>query len=77
MSDQLYARIEDAFKKEGKDYKIIISKKSHQYGNTECGIYSMNFIIQMLKGKTLGQLNQKRIPDRVMNEMRKYLYRSN
>lgn len=73
----LMEKIKSEFKKEGKDYKIIISKKSHQYGNTECGIYSMNFIIQMLKGKTLGKLNQKRIPDKVMNEMRKYLYRSN
>ena len=33
------------------------------------------FIGWELKGKTLGELNQKRIPDKVMNEMRKYLYR--
>ena len=54
-------KMKNEFKKKGKNFKIIVSRKSHQYGNTECGIYSMNFIIQMLKGKTLGQLNQKMI----------------
>ena len=75
--ENMMKKIKNEFKKKGKNFKIIISRKSHQYGNTECGIYSMNFIIQMLKGKTLGQLNQKRIPDKAMNEMRKYLYRNN
>ena len=52
------------------------SRKQHQYGNTECGIYSMNFLINCIKGKSLSQINKKRIPDKKMNQMRAYLYRN-
>lgn len=52
------------------------NKKRHQYGNSECGIYSQNYIIQRLKGKTLNEVTKKPIPDKIMNEMRKYLYRN-
>ena len=49
------------------------NQNRHQYGNSECGIYSMNFIIEYLKGNKL----PKKIPDKLMNEMRKSLYRRN
>tara|TARA_B110000211_G_scaffold22423_2_gene23182 strand:+ start:2076 stop:2885 length:810 start_codon:yes stop_codon:yes gene_type:complete len=52
------------------------SRKQHQYGNTECGIYSMNFLINCIKGKSLSQINKKRIPDKKMTQMRAYLYRN-
>ena len=56
---------------------IEINKKQHQKKNSECGVYSMNFIIERLKGKTLKDINKKRIPDELMNEMRNILYRNN
>ena len=37
----------------------------------------MNYILERLKGKSPSQLTKKIIKDSVMNEMRKYLYRSN
>ena len=52
------------------------NKKRHQYGYSECGIYSQHYLIQRLKGKSLKQATNKKIPDKVMNEMRKYLYRN-
>lgn len=56
-------------------FKIEYNKKRHQYGGSECGIYSMNFILERLRGKTLHDISNKKISDRIMNEMRKYLYR--
>jgi len=60
----------------GINIDIEINRKQHQKKNSECGIYSMNFIIQRLKGKTLKDINKKRIPDELMNEMRNILYRN-
>jgi hypothetical protein len=66
---------QNEFKKLNINLRSGYSKKQHQYGNTECGVYSMNYIIESLKGKKLYQINKKRIPDKIMNNMRKHLYR--
>jgi len=60
-----------------KDFKIkyAYNTKRHQYGYSECGIYSQHYIIQRLKGRSLQDVSHKKIPDKLMNEMRKYLYR--
>jgi Ulp1 family protease len=59
-----------------KDMVIQYNTKRHQYGGSECGVYSMNFIIESLKGKELPDIEKMKISDRIMNEMRKYLYRN-
>jgi hypothetical protein len=51
------------------------NKKRHQYGGSECGMYSMNFIIESLKGKTIKDFQNKVITDREVNLLRNYLYR--
>lgn len=51
------------------------NKKRHQYGGSECGMYSMNFLIESLKGKTLMDIEKKLITDRDVNLLRNYLYR--
>jgi hypothetical protein len=51
------------------------NKKRHQYGGSECGVYSMNFLIESLKGKTLIDIENKAITDREVNILRNYLYR--
>ena len=51
------------------------NKKRHQYGGSECGMYSMNFLIESLKGKTLADIENKAITDRDVNLLRSYLYR--
>jgi hypothetical protein len=59
----------------------------HQYGNTECGMYSLFFIITMLTGKTEnGELKtnkakirffkKKRIPDEYIERFRNIYFRS-
>lgn len=68
--DNMTSKIE----KDGETVQIYNDKR-HQYGHSECGVYSMNYILERLKGKTPSQLTKKIIKDSVMNEMRKYLYR--
>ncbi len=38
-------------------------------------MYSMNFLIESLKGKTLKDIENKAITDREVNILRNYLYR--
>jgi hypothetical protein len=56
-------------------YMYDYNKKKHQYGGSECGMYSMNFLIESLKGKTLKDFESKQITDREVNLLRNYLYR--
>jgi hypothetical protein len=42
------------------EFKFISNSVEHQYGNTECGMYSLYFIIQMLYPKNRPSLFQKR-----------------
>ena len=57
--------------------RININNKRHQYGGSECGVYSMNYIIERLKGKKHHNVTKRKIPDKLMNDMRKFLYRNN
>lgn len=49
--------------------------KEHQKENNECGVYSVYFIIQRLLGLSFEEINSKRIKDRDMNKLRRYLFR--
>ena len=46
----------------------------HQYKNSECGVYSMNFIISFLEGKTFLDIIQNIINDENMNKKRDVYY---
>ena len=46
----------------------------HQFKNSECGVYSMNFIIQLLKGKSFKEVTEKIIEDDNMEKNRSKLY---
>ena len=56
-------------------YYYKSNKVEHQKLNTECGVYSMYFILQRLLGYTFEEINKKRIKDKDMNKLRKYLFR--
>lgn len=53
------------------NYKVVINKNVHQRGNTACGIYSMYFIIERLKGRSCQNIFSDVIHDRDMNKKRK------
>lgn len=53
--------------------KNIISdhnKIRHQYENSECGVYSINFILRMLNGDSFEKICNDKTPDNVINKMR-------
>ncbi len=42
----------------------------HQKKNSECGVYSINFILRLLKGESFNDLTSKRLPDDSVNKCR-------
>ena len=46
------------------------NKTRHQKGNSECGVYSINFILRLLKGKTFDHITRKRLDDNKINKCR-------
>lgn len=49
---------------------VRYNKVQHQKGNTECGVYSINFILRLLKGKTFDHITRKRVADEKVNKCR-------
>jgi hypothetical protein len=59
------------------EFTYNCNKTRHQYEHSECGVYSIYFVIQLLeKKKTFAQLEQSRIPDEFVNKKRKYFFLS-
>ena len=52
------------------DIDIRYNKTEHQKGNSECGVYSINFILRLLKGKTFDHITTKRLTDKQVNKCR-------
>jgi hypothetical protein len=48
----------------------------HQYKNSECGVYSMHFIISFLEGKTFIEIINNIISDDNINKLRDVYYQS-
>jgi len=61
----------------GKKANIYYNDTQFQFGNTECGMFSMNFIISCLKGQNIYEKGPEKINDKLMNELRNKLYRPN
>ena len=57
---------------------VKYNKTQHQQGNSECGVYSINFILRLLKGKTFEHITRKRLVDGQVNKCRiKYFGKTN
>lgn len=56
-------------------YKIMENKTVHQLENSECGVYSIFFIIRRVLGDSFKSLTQTAIHDSKMKEFRKYIFR--
>jgi len=57
-----------------KPYHIYINETQFQFGNSECGIFSMYFILSCLKNKTFETFDNTHVNDEKMNELRKVYY---
>lgn len=53
---------------------VDYNKTRHQYGNSECGLYSISFILRMLRGDSFEQITGKPIADEEINKCRKYYF---
>jgi hypothetical protein len=62
-------------KKQKKNVPILVNRTRFQFGSSECGIFSMYFIIDQLGGNTLKELKDKKPTDKKMNQLRKKFYR--
>jgi len=58
-----------------KDVDIYANTTRFQFGDSECGIFSMHFIISNLRGDNMHQMEKSEINDIIMNELRKKYYR--
>jgi len=63
-------RIEKESKQFGKKYKFKVNKKRHQYGDSECGMYCLHFIIEMAKGTSFEKFQKIRHTDSLMTKLR-------
>ena len=57
----------------GEKYKFFSNKRRHQYGNSECGIYCLYFVMQLLQDVKFSIFNKK-INDIDMENLRKKYY---
>lgn len=67
-------RLAERFVVKGERVEIFFNDKRHQYGNSECGIYSINFILERLHGTPMKKINKTMIRDREMNHIRRLLF---
>jgi hypothetical protein len=56
--------------------RLQINGRRFQHGNTECGMYSMYFLIRMMEGTSFKQFCKHPISDKWMVEFRKILFDS-
>jgi hypothetical protein len=54
---------------------IDYNKTRHQFKNSECGVYSVNFILRMLKGESFENICSNITSDDKVNECRKQYFR--
>jgi hypothetical protein len=59
-----------------KDFDVKYNSKQHQFNNTECGVYSMNFIIRLVRGETFQEITNNITKDAEMNKCRDSYFRN-
>ena len=71
-------RLSGQISKSGGGNKNIIQKYNtvrHQYANSECGVYCLNYIIERLSGRSFEEITGSITKDDVMNKNRKIYFR--
>jgi len=58
-----------------KVFDIKYNKNRKQYENSECGVYSINFILRLLKGEDFDYISNNKLPDKEVNKCREYYFR--
>lgn len=53
---------------------VDYNKLRHQYKSSDCGNYSINFILRLLRGDSFTELTTKRLSDEKVNECRQFYF---
>jgi len=56
--------------KGGKPFTVLWNPHRHQYANSECGVYTLNFLVNRLDGKSFKSIVNNQIRDEQMNKRR-------
>jgi hypothetical protein len=67
----LVKRIQKQSSKIGPKYDYKYNKTRHQYGNSECGMYSLYFLVHLIREKAFDKFNTERIKDKYVENLRK------
>ena len=70
----LMKRLQIQSKEKNINLKLNYNDVRHQYKNSECGIYCINFIISMLENKNFKNFCNKIVSDDTIFKKRKYLF---
>jgi hypothetical protein len=74
LSERLLAQSKDMGKL---NMKYEINKTRHQFKNSECGVYCIDFIVSMLKGESFKNYTKNIVKDLEMNEKREIYFSPN
>lgn len=74
---ELITKITKQGKQIGIDFDVLINTLEHQKTESECGMYSLYFIIQMLKDKNKDYFLRNKIPDEEVFDLRKKYFNGN
>ncbi len=72
----LMEKFSNYYSSSGKKCKVRYNKIQNQFKNSECGVYSINFILQMLEGKTFDYIEKNPISDDEINKLREKIFRN-
>jgi hypothetical protein len=56
------------------DIDIRYNTMEHQRGGSECGVYSISFILRLLNGEPFDNIIGVRVADEKVNKCRKYYF---
>ena len=70
----LIARFMRSFTLQNKNVQLNFNARRFQYSNTECGMYSLYFIICMIHGSSFKEFCKEVTKDKTMLELRKILF---
>lgn len=69
------ARFMRSFRLQNPELELANCGRRFQYGNSECGMYSLYFVIQMIRGYSFKKFCKHSIPDSWMLKFRSILFR--
>jgi len=71
---QFITNIHNKYQENKHNSIVIYNDKRHQFGGSECGMYSINFILERLYGNTMYDISTREITDKAMNDLREKIY---